>query len=419
MRKSILMFPLAFCFINPAFAVNNDVDTGPEEKTVSEQPEGSSWADFLKVDEIQRSRALTRFGTGYYFGLGSTYDGSDLLINEPSLHKDLGLLEQNRYMDAHIGKIGDTGARVQISGNIEIASAFHSHPLPNKEKSAVDAFGEVDLSTQVNDYFTGYIKFAGSSDNEDFVFDQGFLVFGNLDEMPWYVTAGKLFVPNGDYSTYMVSSPLTRALGRNKANAVVGGYFDPNFSAEAFAWQGFTKNSSSSEIDQWGVNADFHPLPCPGDDRSFRVGASYFNHMGDADGIITTLGEGSRLDHYVDAVNVNSKVGLGDFGFRGEYITALRTFDAADLHSTEDAKPSAMNLEAAYTIPGLPKKTRVIAGYGRTWDAEQFALAEQQYGVSGSVTVLRNTIISAELLKKEPYEGETDYVGTVQVDLYF
>jgi hypothetical protein len=410
MRKSLLVLPLVCFFVNTASAA----------KTAEVQPTESDIKQFLNNDEIKRARSLAKFGTGYYFGLGSTYDGSDLLINEPSLHKDLGLLQQNNFMDAHVGTVGDNGARVQFSGNVNAAASYHFSPQPAAEKSAIDAAIELDVSAEVNDYLTGYLKFAGSTDTEEVVLDQAFVVVGDLDKTPWYGSVGKIFVPTGDYSTYMIAAPLTRGLGRNKANAATVGYYEPDFSGEAFVWQGFTQRTTRREIDQWGANADFHPVSCPGSDFSYQFGASYMNHMGDSDNIVSVLGEGTILDHYVDAVNVHAKTALGAVAMRAEYITALRSFDAADLPgATDDREPKAMNVEAAYSIPGMSKQTRLIAGYGQTWESEELSLAEHQYGVAGTMTVLKNTIVALEVLRKEPYTGRTDYVATVQVDLYF
>ena len=242
-------------------------------------------------------RDVVRFGTGPYFGLDSTYDGSDLLVNEPSINKDLGILRQNKYLNEHIGHVSDSGPRVQFSGNVEAFLQVDSQPFGLlqantpfgliEKKNFMGASADLDFSAQINSWWTGYIRLDGNVEEPSIVtLDQSFIILGDLQQLPVYATIGRLYIPNGSFSTGMATSPVTRTIGRTKATSLVLGESYNGFDAALFGFDGRTvrQDTSSDRVDEWGAGLQYTTRNLFYKEYFLRMGVGFTNNVASADG---------------------------------------------------------------------------------------------------------------------------------------
>jgi len=405
--------------------------------------------------------SIPGFGTGKNFGLDMAEDGSETLITAPQLNKDYSLLLQNQFVNKEVGNVSDTGARVQFSGTVEAYAIWDSSPfgqyvddvdqVQKVEKSNLAGQAEFDLSAQVNDWVTGYIHyFSGTEPGENVEMEQAFIVVGNLDKSPTYASVGKEFVSSGGYNTNMVSRPLTREVGRFRANEATIGTFWEGFRGNLFGYDNERKltNGSTKSLDQWGAQieffsemSEFFEEAVDNDDVSFKAGVAYVNDISGAESY--TAGDVLPLDAaintYIPSGNVYARLGYGEWSLWGEYQHNFDAFEADQLSFNSDgAKIAATNVELTYRFD-LGRPSWLTANYGQTSQALALQIPQRVYGVTYGVNILKNTVLSFEYLLQQDYSdndvafapgnpnvghlqsgtGDKNSQFTAQIDIFF
>jgi len=164
-----------------------------------------SWSSLLSAQglvnkdptDVDLTRRLGAVGTGPYFGIGSTYDGTDLVVLQPLIHKDLGLLKQNQRIAKFTGeRSGPKSPYVQLSGVVSAQTT-----IENMAKSSIDLTNSnLDIAAWVNTWITAYTNFGVKTEelnDKSFRMILGFITVGNLDYLPLYMSIGQMFVPFG------------------------------------------------------------------------------------------------------------------------------------------------------------------------------------------------------------------------------
>src|SRR5262249_20320044 len=91
-------------------------------------------------------------------------------------------------------------------------------------------------------------------------FKRGFFTIGNLEKSPVYFTMGQLFVPFGDYSSYLLDNPVTLSEGRTNARAAVLGFYKDGLYLSTYAINGAVNTESgfgANHVYEWGANAGY------------------------------------------------------------------------------------------------------------------------------------------------------------------
>jgi len=371
-----------------------------------------------RSDSIEDIRDLVRFGTGPYFGLDATYDGSDLLINEPSINKDLGILRQNLYLNEHAGHVSDSGPRVQFSGNVEVFAVGNSQPFGlSPFKSAIGATADLDFAAQINSWWTGYIRFNGDVTEPAYItLDQSFIILGNLEELPTYGTLGRLYLPSGSFSTNMATSPVTRTLGRTKATAFVLGSSYEGFDAALFGYDGRTsRDNSRDHLDEWGAGLQYTTRNLMNEGAFWRFGAGYNSNIASSDGMTSSavLGDFGTVHDFIPAVDIHNSIGYGITKLNAEYLFLTKSFKPYEISfNAEGAKPEALNVELVFEIKPnawFEKPNTFVLNYGMTNEAVALGLPKSLYGGAWQVVVMKNTLVTIEYLHKRDYDKEIFY----------
>lgn len=388
-------------------------------KTVSTtQPESTKDENSL----LERYWGGTPVVTSPFLGVQSAFDGSDLVVNMSSINQDLRLLQQWQMLDSQRqanGKPYPSSPMVELSGKVE-AQAVYLSPYIGKKTSDIDLSGlALDTSVGISPWASGFMAInydnsplstpATRTSNSRLFVNKAFLTLGNLNQVPFYLTAGQFQVPFGQYSSFMVSSPLTVSVGRTKARALLLGYHpkvNEGLYGSVFTFKGDSSTQDNSgRVNQFGANVAYDFV---GQGFKFTLGTSYINNMADAVGMqnnglnggFTGFGASSTseiLQNRVPGADVQSKLTVGPVVVLGEYLTATRSFNAADMtFNSQGAKPSAMNFEAAYLFNIANKPGSFALGYGRTGEALALALPKQRYSAVINYSFIKNTIASLE-----------------------
>jgi hypothetical protein len=456
-------------------AVSNTSDQSPD----AIKPAGSlnTSAQAFTIDSDVPGKSFV--STGPYIGVPLIYSGGDLIINNPSVNQDVALLNVRKAIRTKLTALGRADeadhAHLLLSGIVE-GQASYRKPGNGSTQSDVD-LSAAELDGYVlgpSSWTSGLIAFsyddsAGTSEgsfgnnsrsqNSRIYLNKAFITIGDFSKSPLYGTIGQMYVPFGTYGTNMISSPLTKILGRTKARAIVVGFQQQSENAlyaAGYAFRGDTYAGATSRLDNGGVNVGYR----------YTIGQSIHGDFGG--GVIANLadsvgmqnngnsapqfggfgatGNGNEnIAHRVPAMNLRGQFSIGDhIDLLAEYIGAINSFSRNDLTAnTHGAKPQALNAEAAYTFSAFEKPSSVAVGYGKSKDALVLGLPAQRYSLVFNTSWWKDTLQSIELRHDINYaagnyasgsgtgtgtagvtqvihgSGRSDNMITAQMDIYF
>lgn len=409
--------------------------------------------------------------SGPYIGIPLSYSGGNLIINSPNINEDVALLKIRKSIKDRMKILGRPDAEghshLLLSGIVE-GQATYRKPGGGPNSSDIDV-----TSSELDGYVLGssnwtsalfslaYDNGAGTAagtiasnnrtENSRVFVNKAFIVVGDFSKSPIYGTIGQMYVPFGTYSSNMVSSPMTKDLGRLKERALLLGYQQPGNRAlylAGYVFKGDTYVGSTSRISNGGINFGYRYAY--NDDINGDFGGGVIANLADSQGMQNTgnspafggfggtNGSGNeQISHRVPALNLRGLFNIGDhISLLAEYIGALNSFSSLDLTmNTHGAKPSALDAEAAYTFNMFDRPSSLAAGYGRTKDALALGVPWQRYSISFNTSVWKDTLQSLELRHDIEYAasnfasgsgvaavgqtGKSDNIVTAQFDIYF
>lgn len=346
----------------------------------------------------------------------SAEDASDLMVNLSSINEDLLLLQLRQKMDNYATEKGipiPERPIIAISGGIEGQLTYNGkQAYTNNKKVDVNLSSvELDIIAEASPWATAAViityedsatKNAVRVKNSRLKVDRAFLTLGQLDKLPLYLTVGQVYSPFGTYSSYMITDPSTKILGRVKDRMVILGYNQNGFYAEAYGLPGETKvvAADRSFFGHTGFNAGYDYAK---DNFKIKVGGSVIGNIAESSGMQDNVfakdmaNNSETLNSRVCGVDGRIKVSYEPFTLLAEYVGAVKKFDSKDLSfNNVGAKPQAVNVEAAieFSIKGKPSNFAV--GYGQTWEALALNLPKNTFFAEYDIAILKNTILGVE-----------------------
>lgn len=430
---------------------------------------------YLPVDLDVPGQAFV--SSGPYIGIPLEYAGTNLIINTPSVNQDVALLKLRKNINTRLQALGmgqeTDHSHILLSGIVE-GQADYVDPGEGSTTSDIDLTNATldvyvlgpshwisSLISMTYDKETGTSSgsFANNSRdlNSRLFIRQAFITIGDFQKTPVYGSIGQMYVPFGTYSTNMVSTPLTLIVGRVKARAILLGY-QPQakdaFYASVFGFRGDTHTGSTSRINNGGINLGYRfaqgvfmgdvgggVIANIADSVGMQAVANTTNNFNGFGGITTATGVvtgNEQIAHRVPAFDVRAMGQIGDhIDLLAEYIAASKSFAASDMTmNSHDARPQALNAEAAYTFQAFARPTSVAVGYQMTKDALALALPAQRYSLVFNTSVWKDTLQSLEFRHDVNYaasaratgslmpavpvnSGKSDNAVTAQFDVYF
>lgn len=361
-----------------------------------------------------------------YIGTPSQFDASDLITFLPKVNTDLLLLRQQQKLQQAYSDYGlpyPNHPFIDISGNLQ-GIVMQSRPYTESRQSDVDlTAAELDIAAMFNEWITGFMTLEYDNNPPNiskresrFALGRGFITVGNLNKTPFYGSIGQLFVPFGQYASYMVSDPLTKSLARTKARAVVLGYErnqganDINISAFTFRGASATNSANGNEINEYGGNIDY---TYNSSKWKASVGGSYIANIADSVGMQNIFMSNETLVTRVPAVDIHGSANVGNYTLLAEYLTATQSFSPIDMQfNNNGAKPAAGNIELNYALTMFSKPTAIAAGYAWTQDALALGLPKQRYIATLNTSLWRSTIESLEFRHDVDYNASDTGIKT-------
>lgn len=306
-----------------------------------------------------------------------------------------------RSVQANVEKsagLGGLPEGVSISSVVEVEANHNSDYAGTDTSDITLATAELGIEAQVNEWVSANMIFL-YEDPGPVDIDEDSITIGNTEQFPLYLTAGKIKIPFGGLETQLVTDPLTLTIGEAGEVAIVVGFEASGFSGSVYAFNGdIDKTGSDNAIAHGGVKLGYG---MESDNMSFNIGAGYLNNIADVDGI--TPGT-ATIQNLIGGYTIHSMLGMGGFTLIGEYITADKSFQAAELAwKTGGAKPSAWQTELGYTFELTGRETTIAANYQGTDEALAVGLPEARVAVGASMALFENTTLAVEWMHDEDY----------------
>ena len=363
----------------------------------------------------------------------SAEDGSDLMINLSSINEDLVLLRLRQRMDNYAVEQGlpvPERPIIALSGGVEGVIDYY-----NEGKKAGIHFSraELDIVGEASPWATAVINMVYEDsahaaywprvNHSRFKLDRGFLTLGQLNKCPIYLTIGQIFAPFGSYSSYMLTEPLTKSLGRIKNRIILVGYdvggVWGNLDAQLYGSSGnFSGNHNLA--DHMGFNLNYAYVR-----NQFKLvlGGGMVGNLAESVGIFRVIQKTSagpvEMESATRGLSARAKVGYGVFNLSAEYVGAVGS-NGFDINGM--VKPKAMQIEGAVDFNLFSRANTLAVGYGRTWQSEVLELPKYVLFTSYGVSIFKNTLLGLEY-KHDKHEAShparSQNVVTMQLGVYF
>lgn len=367
--------------------------------------------------------------TSPFLGQRPAFDGSDLIINNSKINQDIRLMKQRDAIEQQFVAEGypapDTPI-LMLSGTLQPLFTYQQPYSGAKTGNMTMDSAELDTTAIVNPWVEGLMTFVYSSappaeggtitSNSNVSIDKAFVNIGNLQKTPFYLTAGQVYVPFGQYSSNMVSMPLTLPVGRVQTRAAMVGYApteDNGFFGTVFA---FNSNTTLGNSGSGGANLVYQ---FGSEDINGNFGGSWISNIGDSVGMQNTGGSdgefggfgtsaSTELVNQIPGYDFHGVFNVGAYSFLGEFVSAVRSFDASALsYEGQGAQPVALNAEAARTFKLFHKPATFALGYGWSDQALALMIPKQRMTATLNISWWRDTVESLEYRHDVDYSSST------------
>jgi hypothetical protein len=313
--------------------------------------------------------------------------------------------------------------RFQVDGLIEVEAGFgrtaFDDPAQDDEKS-----GDVDLATvelaigaKISDHADAFVLF--KYEEEELFLDEGFITLTGTERFPAYLTAGRQYIPFGNFESHFITDPTTLLLGETNEGALVLGYrpFGDIVDISVGVFNGKVDEAGSDDL---VFNYTGRIAVAPREGLTF--GASYTSNLAAADAFADQVQ--SDLKGYVAGWSLFATATLFErLTLSAEYLAALEAFEASEIYDEGDTikrRPTAWNLELGYAFSD---RWQAALRYGGSLDGDAGSgefLPKTQYGAVVNWGLFENTNVALEYLHSDfENDHQTSDAVTLQLAVEF
>ncbi len=296
--------------------------------------------------------------------------------------------------------------RITFSGTIEVDALWSEDVAGESSSDIALATATLGVEARLASWAEATLALDWDDEEDKVTVDEAFITLGKSDDMPAYLSVGRLYLPFGNFTTKMLQDPFTLTLGEIQASSLVGGVTFKGFSAAIFAYNGMNEGGDDDDIKGFGgmVGYEFQ-----GDDLSFTGGVAMASNIADSGGIDDAFSEAGldEIKEHVPGLALYGGATIGPVSVFAEYVGALDSFAAGELAFADaGAQPAAITVEAAYTIELLQHETVFAAGYQWSDEAIALGLPEQRVLASAGVALIEGLRVIGEYYHDWDYSSE-------------
>lgn len=418
---------------------------------VQEAPPPSG-SPLLEAERITQGTTVT---TSPLLGLRSAFDATDLLVNQSTMNEDLRLLQQRQTVRKMLRTAGlapyitQDRPIVELSGGVE-AQTFFQDPYQGSSSTDINlASAKFDILAYASPWALALISYRFDNSPLDPQFQnaglriansriflaRGFVTIGDLDKSPVYFSAGQMFVPFGQYSSYMLTSPDTQTLGQTNARTALLGFYAHGLYAEGYIFRGDV--NPSKEVDAQGQIVGNTPqnvndgggnigIHYEGAKNTIDVGTGMIGNIADSLGMQVTGGPANTfqgfatfspvtlttndlLFHRVPGFDAHGEFDRGPFTLLSEYVTATKEFDPRNLsYNFQGAQPRTSHSEIDYQHKMFDWPTVFSIAFDHSWEALPLNIPQNSYVAIINTSIWKDTIETIEFRHDQNYPS-TDF----------
>ena len=313
---------------------------------------------------------------------------------------------------------------MNFSGALEVeVSSGDTYAGANNSDIALATLA-LGIDVNINELTNAHIVLLHEDDDtEPQEVDEATITIGGTDNIPYYLSAGRMYVPFGAFNSNMVSDPLTLELGEAREGAVLVGYQNGALTIEAYAFNGDTNKApaTDNQAEQYGLNIGYSSET---DSMVIDAGLGYISSISDSDGLSATgiVTNNNSLTDYVAGVSAHLAYTRAAFNLFFEYTAATDNFNSAELaFRSQGAEPATYNIEAGYSFNLSGKESVLGLAVQGSDEALAVGLPETRYLVALSSVILKDTNLAVEWKHDEDYAvadgGTGNSADTVTVQL--
>jgi hypothetical protein len=327
--------------------------------------------------------------------------------------------------------------RISLSGLLEVEGVYEDVDFDaagsEDASDLVLATVELGIDAELSEHVSGHVLLLWEEDDtEPIDVDEAFILLDGGNDAPVWVRAGKMYVPFGNFTSNMISDPLTLEIGETNESAVEAGMRMGDFYALAYVFNGDVDEAGDdNHIDNFGAQVGY---ALEQDNFSLDASISYINNLVDSDGWEGELDDlGRELNDYVGGLGMHVVVEAGAFNIIGEYILALDDPEYVVGTSVEERDAiEVWNLEVGYAFTLFNQAALVGVAYQGSNNGDSFMPAgyanadedldfipQDRYMLTIGAEILPYTSLALEYLHDEYEDDDSADIVTAQLVLEF
>lgn len=329
----------------------------------------------------------------------------------------------------------NTGSKVVVSGLVEVNAQYSSWDPDEatadkvKESDITISTAEIGIDAQIHPSVSGHVLLLWEEDESTEVadiLDEATITISNPGKCPYYLTAGKMYLPFGNFESSFVTDSMTLELGEINQTAIEIGYEKDlaNFSLGFFNGD-VEKTDKDNEINNFFAQLEINYSQDP---YYLTFGASYISDMLDSDGMEALVETGEDDDLYdvkdfVQGMGIFLKINTDKAFLIAEYVSAIDDIDDDLIEDytlfEKSCKPSSYNIELGMKTP---QNGLLALKYEASKDTEALDLPEKRYGIVYSHPLFDIASVSLEYIHEKYTDVEEEgknNIFTVQLAIEF
>ncbi len=327
---------------------------------------------------------------------------SPALATHPDSKSEIENLKARiQALEAERGKPTDLsplGKKITLGGLLTLEASYAKNEAAKSSSDLALATAVLSTEIQINEQIGGHVILLWEEGNGPIDVDEAVFVLNSpppLFGQSLTFIGGKMYLPFGNFNSFMLTDPLTLELGETNNTALVFDLDREHWALKAGVFNGAADTAGQSDkIDGWVAALELTPAAW------ISFGAAYLSDLAES---------GAELVQDTDRYASNTPAGSfflslqsGPFSFVGEYLTTLKHFSSAVIATGLDltgGHPNAWNLELAWL---LNERVQLAA---RAEGAADFKDDAQRYGAVLSYGMHKNTLVAIEYLYNDPREN--------------
>lgn len=355
-----------------------------------------------------------------YLGERSKFEAFDLMVNIPKQSQSLRLLEQLANAETELAIRGYTlpeQPTVDLSGGLSVLGQSNNAYNNDKVRTNIDlASVELDIFSRVNKWSLLFfdIKYdttpastslpAGSNkvNYSRFYLEQAFVTFGNLNELPVYMTAGQIMIPFGVNSSNLVSGALTSSMNSVLQRVLMLGVTQKfNIVSYDMAIYGFN-SSWNAEHYEGGAKLG---LAFAKEHTTVKVNLGVISNILEAKKFTTTFAGNQSIKSRQVGYSAQVSFAYGPVSVSSELVMFACKMNKDLVIGAEDSRlqPIIVHSECSLELAEFYVPIIATIGYSVTTDSYAFDLPQSKIAFGLTAQLLKSTLLGIEFANEFDY----------------